>query len=592
MSTAFRAKVFLAALGVSVTSLIVCFLVVSWLLRREVNADIRDTLLAEARMVATLVSRDMPAGPDDVLDAEADALGPVLHGRVTFIAADGRVIGDSSLSGPALHALENHADRPEVRAAVANGWGVSDRWSTTLEGELLYAAARTTHPTIRVVRLALPAASVQHQIQVAGTAATIGLAAALVAALGLAWLVTAPLASRVRQIAAVAQRYAAGDLTRPAIQYGDDELGTVARVLDHSVQELGRRLGELSRDRARVDAILGGMAEGVLLVDTAGVLQLANAAATAMLKLGPEAVGRHYLESIRHPVIAGQVGETLAGATPAAAELTLSRAPEHTFVARSAPVTATGGGGAVLVLYDITDLRRTDRIRRDFVANVSHELRTPLTAIRGYVEALLDEPALASDVRRSVDVIARHTGRMERLVKDLLRLARLDARQEALERGTCDVAAIFEEVIAEQEATITTRHQQVTTRIGDGAQVVAADPGKLHDVLRNLLENAINYSPDHATITLRATLVDGRVQLIVEDSGPGIPEQDLVRVFERFYRVDPSRARPGGTGLGLAIVRHLVELHGGDVRAENRPEGGTRVIVTLPTAPNLSNQNA
>ncbi len=591
MSTRFRTKVFLAALAVAVTSLVVSFLVVSSLLRREVNADVRDTLLAEARIVATLVSRDMPAGPDDVLDAEADALGPVLHGRVTFIAADGRVVGDSSLSGDALRRLENHSGRPEVRAAMASGSGVSDRWSTTVEGELLYAAARTTHPTVRIVRLAIPAASVQRQVQVAGTAATIGFAAALAAALGLAWIVTAPLARRVRGIAAVARRYAAGDLTRPAIEYGNDELGTVARVLDRSVQELGRRLGELSRDRARMEAILGGMTEGVLLVDTQGVLQLANAAAASMLKLPADAVGRHYLDSIRHPVVSAQIGETLRGTTPAAAELTLSRAPERTFMARTAPVTPTGGGGAILVLHDITDLRRTDRIRRDFVANVSHELRTPLTAIRGYVEALVDEPELPGDARRSVEVIARHTQRMERLVRDLLRLARLDAGQETIERRECDLGAVFEEVVAEQEATIAARRQQVTTSVAPEVQAIAADPDKLHDVLRNLLENAILYSPDAAAIRLCAEAGDGHVQLIVEDSGPGIPEPDLARVFERFYRVDPSRARPGGTGLGLAIVRHLVQLHGGTVRAENRPEGGARVIVTLPADSNVSNPN-
>ncbi len=582
MSMPFRTKVFLSAFGVAVTSLLVSFLLVSALLGREVNEEIRGTLLAETRLVATLVSRDLPAGPEAALDEEADALGAaVANGRVTFIAADGRVVGDSTRDGEALRGLENHGNRPEVKAALAAGFSVAERWSTTVEGDLLYAAARTNHPIVRVVRLAIPASSVQQQLRVVGTAATIGLAIALAAALGLAWIITAPLAARVKGVAMVARRYAAGDLTRPAVDYGDDEIGTVARVLDDSVQELGRQLAELSRGRARMEAILASMVEGVLVVDTAGRLQLANQAARAMLALDPSAVGRRYRESIRHPEISAQLGAALAGGQPEGVELTLGRDGRRTFVARVTPVT-TGGGGAVLVLHDITDLRRADRIRRDFVANVSHELRTPLTAIRGYVEALRDEVQASDESARFLDVIARHTGQMERLVTDLLRLARLDAKQEALDRARCDVAALFDTVVGDQAPAIDARRQHVTVDVADEARVVVADPAKLHDIVRNLLENAVNYAPDGAAIRLAARVADDGVALVVEDSGPGIPDEDLARVFERFYRVDKARTRPGGTGLGLAIVRHLVELHGGTVRASNRPEGGARFTITLP----------
>jgi two-component system phosphate regulon sensor histidine kinase PhoR len=241
-------------------------------------------------------------------------------------------------------------------------------------------------------------------------------------------------------------------------------------------------------------------------------------------------------------------------------------------------------GGAVLVLHDITDLRRVDQIRRDFVANVSHELRTPLTAIRGYVEALMDEPPDPEGTRRFLDIIARHTTRMERLVSDLLRLARLDAKQEVLEVVPCDVQQIFGAVVADLSPSIEAKAQQVTVSVAPDARVLEADPTKLHDIVRNLVENAVNYSPERAEIRLETALRDGMAALIVSDSGPGLPPGDLTRVFERFYRVDRARSRPGGTGLGLAIVRHLVALHGGTVIAENRPEGGARFTVTLPQA--------
>ena len=258
-------------------------------------------------------------------------------------------------------------------------------------------------------------------------------------------------------------------------------------------------------------------------------------------------------------------------------------------IARSAPVTAVGAKGAVLVMHDITDLRRADRIRRDFVANVSHELRTPLTAVRGYVEALLDqgdEGAEPSQVRRFLEIIGRHTLRMERLVRDLLRLARLDAGQEPLEHVPCLVQVLFDGVETELETAIEARQQTVVRQIAADATSVTGDPGKLHDALRNLLENATNYAPEESTIVMGSQRVGSRIRLTVSDEGPGIPEADLPRIFERFYRVDKSRTRasrdPGGTGLGLAIVKHLVELHGGKASVSNRPEGGATFIIDLP----------
>jgi len=293
-------------------------------------------------------------------------------------------------------------------------------------------------------------------------------------------------------------------------------------------------------------------------------------------------IGRPYVEVVRHPDIAAQLGTALRGQEVDSREMALTRDPGRTFVARAAPVARGGGGGAVLVLHDITDLRRADQIRRDFVANVSHELRTPLTAIRGYVEALLDERSDTSETKRFLEIIARQSVRMERLVSDLLRLARLDARQEPLDLASCDVQQLFTTVMGDVAQTVESKRQRVTMDVQPDASRVSVDPSKMHDVLRNLVENAVNYSPEEATITLTANRRDGAISLAVSDSGPGIPPEDLSRVFERFYRVDKSRSRPGGTGLGLAIVKHLVELHGGRATAENRPEGGARFVVTLP----------
>jgi len=360
------------------------------------------------------------------------------------------------------------------------------------------------------------------------------------------------------------------------------QIDTTAAAANVSTRELRNRIDELLRDRARLDAMLAGMVEGVLVVDGGGRLQMANRAAQAMLRMDDSSIGRPYVEVIRHPDIAEQLGTALRGDNVDSRELALTRDPGRTFVARAAPVARGGGGGAVLVLHDITDLRRADQIRRDFVANVSHELRTPLTAIRGYVEALLDDRSDAEDTTRFLEIIARHSARMERLVSDLLRLARLDARQEALDLAPCDLQQLFNTVVGDVAQTAEAKRQQVTATVDPAACRITADPAKLHDVLRNLVENAVHYSPESATIRLEAAQENGSVRISVSDSGPGIPPDDLSRVFERFYRVDKSRSRPGGTGLGLAIVKHLVELHGGQASAENRPEGGARFVITLP----------
>lgn len=414
-------------------------------------------------------------------------------------------------------------------------------------------------------------------------AAPAAAAAALVVAAWFAVWILRRHAQRVDELAAAVRRYASGDLGGRLSHMRDDELTPLAHALDSAFRIVDGRVTNLARDRARTEAILGGMVEGVLVVDEVGQVQLVNEAARSMLRLDRTALGRRYLELIRQPDIVAQISRALHGERPEGAELSPYHEHSRTLVARTAPVTADGRGGAVLVLHDITDLRRADLIRRDFVANVSHELRTPLTAIQGYVEALLDAPLDEEQTRRFLQIIARHSSRMERLVNDLLRLARLDAGQEVLDQVTCPVDGLFTGVLSELAPSLHARNQVSRIDIAPDAQAVTGDPAKLHDILRNLVENASNYSPEGSLITLQASLDGPWACLRVLDEGPGIPEADLTRIFERFYRVDKARSREtGGTGLGLSIVKHLVELHGGHVLAANRPGAGAEFAVRLP----------
>jgi two-component system phosphate regulon sensor histidine kinase PhoR len=386
-------------------------------------------------------------------------------------------------------------------------------------------------------------------------------------------------------VVATAQRYRAGEFSQPARDHGRDEIGVVANALDETARELGARITTMARERAHTDAILGGMVEGIVLVNSAGRLVLTNPAVRAMLRLPEGGADGHYLEAVRHPAINALLGETLSAGTDARAEVQLDISPRRTFVAHAVPVAREQGGGAVLVLHDITDFRRADQMRRDFVANVSHELRTPLTAIRGYVEALLDAPPPEDQARQFLEIIGRHSLRMERLVRDLLRLAKLDAGQEPLDRMSCSLPATIAAVCHDMQPQIDARRLVVETQVAPDAESISADPAKLHDILRNLIENAIHYSPEGGIVDVATRRAQNDVEVTVADRGPGIPIDDLPRIFERFYRVDRSRTRdPGGTGLGLSIVRHLVELHGGGVTGANRDGGGAIFTLRLPAA--------
>lgn len=356
-----------------------------------------------------------------------------------------------------------------------------------------------------------------------------------------------------------------------------------------AASRLADRVQELETERSRMTAVLTGMVEGVLIVDSGGRLRLVNEAARRMLNLEHDLVGRHYVESVRQPGVVQQVSAALKGETRPPIEVPLDPGTGATggpriFRAQATP--ARAGGGAVLVLHDISDLRSVDRMRRDFVANVSHELRTPLTAVRGYVEALMDGGVDPSQQKKFLEVIDRQAGRMERLVRDLLKLARLDAHQETADIHVIGVASLFQSVSSDLSDRMDARKIHVDVRIQPEAALIEADAGKMYDALRNLVENSVNYAPEGGCIELGARLEGDRVLLTVADDGPGLPEADLGRVFERFYRVEQSRGPdPGGTGLGLSIVRHLVELHGGRVRADNRAGGGALFTISLPFRP-------
>ena len=580
-----RTRLFLAAFGVAGLTLVLAGFLVARSLQEQLLSRIETDLVAETQLVGELVERLDGNTSLSSLDAEADTLGAQLGARVTFIAPSGQVVGDSAETGAALYAMENHRDRPEVETAANEGFAVTRRYSTTVQADLLYVALQVNHSDVSFVRLALPLTEVDEQLDSIRNATILGLLIALAGAFVLAWVSSMAMTRRVQSIAAVARRYADGDLTPEIGDYGNDEIGIVARALGASVQELGRRLSEISRNRRLTEAILSSMVEGVLVVDARGRVQMTNSAVRKLFQIDDTPIDHHYVELIRHPDLAKHVGLALESGESNFSEITLSTDPTKECLTSVTPFSGQDETGVVLVLHDVTDYRRSEQIRQDFVANVSHELRTPLTAIRGSIDALFGDSEVSIQQYRFLDIISRHSRRMERLVADLLRLARLDAGKEELDCAPCDTRELFSDIAAEIAPMLQIKHQSVEVNINEHAKSFLADPGKIHDALKNLLENASCYAPTESVIELTAILDDGfeNILLSVHDRGPGIPDTDLPRVFERFYRVEQSRVRnPGGTGLGLAIVKHLVSLHAGRIEAFNRSGGGTVFTVVLP----------
>ncbi|HEX6070209.1 MAG TPA: ATP-binding protein [Longimicrobiaceae bacterium] len=546
------------------------------LLRRSLVQMVEDDLRRELALAVELHRASGGAGADSV----ADLIGALTGRRATIVGADGRVLGESSRDGAELERLENHANRPEIRQALAGQLGSSIRGSTTVGERLLYLAAPTAAG--EVVRLAVPMGEVDLPVRrlQRGIVAVGGLAVALAAILSL-WFsvaVTHPL----RRIQAAATAMAAGDLSIRLRDRRRDEFGQVAGALDSLADELQRRLGELEEEQTRTRVLIDAMAEGVIALGPDGVVQRANPAAQRMFSLpaklpvsSPEAVSRR-AEFLRI------VKRALEGEAIPPTELV---GDGRSLLATAQPLP---DGGAVVVLLDISELRRLEGVRRDFVANASHELKTPLTAIRGYSETLLDPDLTPDRVRRFAGVVHANAERLQRIVDDLLDLSRIEKGGWVVHPEEVDVGALAYEAWTATPRPEGHKHVRFDVEIAGAAERAYCDPAALRQIFINLLGNALRYTPDGGLVRVIATPQAGaagrpEVRIEVSDTGTGIPSVHLPRIFERFYRVDPARSREeGGTGLGLAIVKHLVEAHGGSVEAESGVGEGTTIRFTLP----------
>jgi two-component system phosphate regulon sensor histidine kinase PhoR len=581
-----RGKLFAVALLVNVASLAGADLYLARALDAEYRARIHNDALVRAELARREVSRlDADLADAAFWDGEADALGELARARVTVVRADGVVVGDSSVPAAQLASLANHGDRPEVRQALARGAGSDVRTSDTLRVPTEYVALPFAQPggARGVVRLALSLAEADaavarlHRAVAAATALACAVAV-LLASVSAHWM-----ARVLGLLTAAADRMAAGDLSARTGLRGGDEISQLGLALDQLAGNLSSAVAELRNERDVLQGILDAMEEGVLLVDGGGRVARINPALRAALLVGGDAPGRPLAEAVEVPPLLELVEAGRAAA--ATREIEVRGLEPRRLLARAGPL--PGGEGAVLVVCrDVTDVRKLETVRRDFVANVSHELRTPVASIRSAAETLQGAAAADPDAAPVfLDVIARNAGRLQSLIDDLLDLSRIESKGLRLEPEPVDVAALAEHCAALFDHRARLGAVELRCRAEAPLAPALADRRALEQVLTNLIDNAVKYCPGARVAVAVAPAGPEAVELRVEDSGPGIDAKHLPRLFERFYRVDAGRSREvGGTGLGLSIVKHLVEAMGGRIRVASAVGRGTTFYVTLRAA--------
>lgn len=583
-----RTRMAITAIAAAAAALLAVLLLVTPILRSRSMARDEEILLAEARLMARVVEEPLSRGAgSEELDHIVDEAARDVKARVTIVAPDGRVLADSSLSGPALLAVENHGGRPEVRAAIEAGNGSSVRLSATVREELLYTATavRRDGRLLGVARVARSLQGIELQVREFRRAVGISLLLAFLLTALLSTLLSASLAGPLTEIMEAARRYAKGDLTARIRVGRSDELGELAGILNQSAAALQERLTESARDRARTEAILLAMDDGLLAVDHRGTVVLANLALRRILETATDPLGRHYLETIRQREVGDVVERVLHTGERSSVEVELFQL-RRVFSLTAVPFPGDEGAppGVVLTFHDVTERRRADRVRRDFVANASHELRTPLTSIRGFVEALedgaLQEPERST---RFLGKIRTHADRMAALVEDLLELSRLESGERPPLWEEIRVGEIAEDVVASVASLAARKRIALAHTAGNGHPVIS-DADRLRRILENLVENAIKYTAEGGRVEIRTGPgPGGGARIEVEDNGPGIAAEHLPRIFERFYRVDKARSRElGGTGLGLAIVKHLAEGMGAAVSVRSELGAGTCFTIEVP----------
>jgi two-component system phosphate regulon sensor histidine kinase PhoR len=584
----FRAKLILSYIIVVIVSFgAVAFFLDKSLEERSVRT-IASSLTAQASLIESHITSDLLAAQDaNRLQDFVKTAGQKAECRITIIDKHGKVIADSDESPEGLARMDTHIGRPEVRAALAGGIGVNTRYSPTLRIDMLYAAVpiRDKSSVTGVVRVALPLESVANTLWTIRKIILLGVVFSLALAFILGSLLASQTIKPINRMIHISRKFSEGDFERRIIQAPHDEIGELARTLNTMAQHIEDKIKEVKTQNQRLEAIFNSMIEGVLVVDRSGRIVSINHAIENIFTIKKsDAEGRLLLEAIRNNDIAELIDGILKKGEPLSSEIKLVYPVSRIFQVSATPIfEGERVNGCLAVIHDITEIRRLETVRSDFVANVSHELKTPLTSIKGFVETLLDGAMDDSkNAMAFLKIVHDHTDRLDKLVNDLLVLSHLESKEIKLQRKDFDLSGQVDEIIMGFGSQIKKTGIEIKNKVPKGLSV-HADKDRIDQVVTNLIDNGLKFNKEKGTIRIYSEYLPGAVRVIIEDSGTGIPAKDISRIFERFYRVDRARSRDlGGTGLGLSIIKHIVELHGGAVGVESTEGLGSKFWFTIP----------
>ena len=564
-------------------------------LRRDVLDEEQARAIGQLHLVHWLLTQQK--GPPDAerFSGWLTELGQQLNVRITYMAAGGRVIADSQVPFADIANMENHANRPEIAAARSQEVGTSIRYSGTVNQELLYVA-RSVEATdavpAGVVRLALPFSPIRERLDHLNHALYGLMALMLIATAILSDILTRRLRRSIDPLKRSAEAIGKGDFSQRVRRVSSRELTPLAESLNRMAELIQTHIQSITAQKRQLEAILNGMQEGVMLLDVHGRVHTVNQALRSMVPSMTRIVGRRPLEVVMSPELQEACDRVLQDDTDVGTvhSLLVSLEWQRFYDVNIVRVQDQHEGlGAIVVLHDISELKRLERVRKDFVSNVSHELRTPLTSIKGYGEAILSGGDQNPDTMRSfLQVILKNADHMASVINDLLELARLEAKHEQIKLVEVNPADALTAAWKLCTPLARDRNVQLQQHLPAEGLKVRADFDQLVQVFRNLLENAVRYSPANDAVTVSHQATPETVTFCVSDRGPGIPRQEQHRIFERFYRVEKHRGKDGGsTGLGLAICRHIIHNHGGRIWVESFTGGetkGSNFFFTLPMA--------
>jgi two-component system phosphate regulon sensor histidine kinase PhoR len=542
--------------------------------------NLQSQLTNQARLVGDVSGPYFISGQTSVDDI-AKRLGKQIGARVTIIDKSGVVLGDSD-EDPAT--MENHSNRPEVIEAFSSGVGSSIRYSTTLGRDMMYVAVPVTvnEDVVGFSRVALPLTEVNKSLEHISQAIISGAAIAIIIAILLAIQISRTTTEPVKKLTRMSKRIAEGKLDQEIRVTAKDEIGDLAKAFNQMAAKLKDMVGLLTTERDKMTAILSNMADGILVVDGQGEVSMINQAAERIFQFSMgKKLGHTFIEVVRDHEIDGILQKCLKTGEQQMGVVEIEPGRQLLGVVAT-PIVGTRG--CVVLVQDLTEMRRLERVRRDFIANISHELRTPTASLKVLAESLkegaMDDPAVAREFLDRIDI---ETDRLAQMVSELSELSRIESGEISLKREPIDIGEVVTRVVERLKPQADRAGLSLAIDIPSGLPRALADKEKVEQVLVNLLHNAIKFTHSDGRISCVVKIEGDNISVSVIDTGVGIPADDLPRIFERFYKADKARSG-GGTGLGLAIAKHIVEAHGGKIWAESIEGKGSNFTFTLPIA--------